>query len=89
MVASRNGKSTRLMASLRALSHRLANFLVCLVLAQRIHRPDRRGNPANQSQLKEQTEDAGEGTPDGEKGEPRQYEGDEQSHWLVPVVAKV
>jgi len=38
-----------------------SNLLIGLVLTERIDRPDRGGNPANQRDLKKQANDAGGG----------------------------
>ena len=59
-------------ASLRALPERLFDFLVGLVLAQSIHRPDRRWDPANHRKLKNQARHARNRLADCKKRQPRQ-----------------
>ena len=66
-----------------------ADFLIGLELAERIDRPNGCGQPANQGELQDQAENAGERAANGEEGEPGEEEGDEESHGGVsgPVVA--
>jgi len=59
---------------------RLRNFPVGFVLAERIHRPDRRGQPADDGDLQNQAYDASERAPDGEKLQPRQENSQQQAH---------
>lgn len=70
----------RLARGRSAAGQRLLDLLVGLVLAQRVHGPDRGGNPADQRDLEDQAEDAGEGAADGEELEPGEQEGEEQAH---------
>src|SRR5690606_26541 len=63
-----------------SLTQRLLDFLVGLVLAERVHRPDRGGNPADERHLQDQANDAGYGAADGEEGQPGEKEGDQQAH---------
>ena len=58
-----------------AAAHGVADLLVGLVLAQRIHRPDRRWQPADHGDLQDQADDAGERTTDREEGQPRKDQG--------------
>lgn len=62
------------------LYERLLDLLIGLVLAQCVHGPDRRGQPADQGQLKKQANNARNGPTDGEEGQPRKNERDQEAH---------
>lgn len=56
------------------------DLLIGLVLAERVHRPDGRGEPADQRDLQDETDDSGERTADRKERQPGEEEGDEESH---------
>jgi hypothetical protein len=62
---------------------RLVNFLVGLVLAQGVHRPNSGWNPANHGDLQEQANDARERATNREESEPRKDQGYQQAHGLL------
>ena len=63
-----------------AIAECFLDFLIGLVLAQGVDRPDRRGHPANQGQLQHQAQQSREGTADGEEHGKRQEQGKQQAH---------
>lgn len=60
--------------------HRLFDFLVRLVLAEGVDRPDCGGNPADDRNLKKQADDAGNGSANGEKLKPGEKESEKEAH---------
>lgn len=64
-----------------SLAERLLDLLVGLVLAQRVHRPYRRRQPSDQGELEKQADDAGDRPANGEERQPRQNQGDQQTHF--------
>ena len=56
------------------------DFLVGGVLTQSVHGPDRGGDPADQCELQNQADDAGNRTANREKLEPRNNQGEQKAH---------
>lgn len=56
-----------------ALTKRPRDLFVCVVLAQRISRPDSGGYPSDQRDLQDQANDASDGPSDCKKCEPGKY----------------
>lgn len=59
------------------LPQRFLNLLVGLVLAQRIHGPDGSRHPADQRELENEADDAGDGAADGKEHQAGQDQGDD------------
>jgi len=60
--------------------HCFLDFLICLVLAQRIYRPNRCRNPANNGELEQQAKDARKWAANGEELQPRENKSKDQAH---------
>jgi hypothetical protein len=56
------------------------NFLIRFILAQCIHRPNRRRKPSEKRYLQKQTDNARNGPTYREEGEPRQEQSNNQTH---------
>ena len=56
--------------SVAPLPDRLSDFLIGVVLAQGVYGPDGCREPANDRDLQDQANNAGDGTTDGEEGQP-------------------
>jgi hypothetical protein len=67
--------------SLSARTERALNLLVSRILTERIHRPDRCGNPADQRDLQDQADDARNRAADREKLKLGQNQGEQQTHF--------
>jgi hypothetical protein len=65
------------------------NFLVRLVLAEGIHRPDRGGQPADQGDLQDQAEQASKGPTYREEGQGGEEKCDQKSHRCKCVIRSV
>ncbi len=59
------------------LRERLLDLLIGLVLTKRVHCPDRCRNPANQRDLENEADDAGNRLADGKKGLPGKKKGNQ------------
>ena len=66
----------------RFLAQRRFDLPVGLELAQRIHRPDGRWQPADEGDLQDQANDAGERPADGEEAQERQDDGEQEAHGI-------
>ncbi|AFI68537.1 hypothetical protein BP354E_5499 [Burkholderia pseudomallei 354e] len=64
----------------------LFDLPVGLVLAERVHGPDRRGQPADQRDLKDQADDARERAADREKLQSGQQQGEQKTHRVFLLV---
>jgi hypothetical protein len=69
---------------LLAAGDRTCDFPVGFVFAERIHRPDRRWDPTDNRDLKQQANDAGERPANREELEPRQENGKQEAHGFFP-----
>ncbi len=63
-----------------AIAESACDFYVGLVLAESVDGPDGCGEPADEGDLQDEAEQAGQGAADEEEGEPREEEGDDESH---------
>jgi hypothetical protein len=64
----------------RTLLKRTLDFLVSLVLTERVDCPDSRWNPADEGALQDQADDSGDWAPDGEEGQPWEDQGNNKTH---------
>ena len=67
-------------SALIAAAEGILNLLFCLVLAQRVHRPNSGGYPANQGDLQDQAQQASKGAANGEKHRKGQKQSQQQAH---------
>lgn len=64
----------------RTLLKRTLDFLVSLVLVERVDCPDSRGNPADEGALQDQADNTGDRTANGEEGQPWEDQGNNETH---------
>lgn len=67
------------------MAQRLRDLPVGLVLAEGIDRPDGGGNPSDDCDLEDQTQQAGKWPADGEELKPGQKYGEQQAHSGSPI----
>ena len=65
-------------------SHRALDFLIGMILTDRISRPDCRRDPTDQGNLQNKAHDARDWAVDREKGKPGQQDSDQQAHAFDP-----
>lgn len=70
-------------------TRRLLDLLGGAVLAERIDRPERRRDPADQRELQNQADDAGNRPADGEEQQEGQKDRDDQAHHGSPGVVSL
>src|SRR5688572_8328008 len=61
-------------------SHGLLDLAIGLVLAERIHRPDCRGEPSDERDLQDEADNAGDRPSDREERKKRQKDGEKEAH---------
>lgn len=61
------------------------DFLIGLVLAERVNRPDGGGNPADQGDLQDEADKSGERSADGEELDPGEQDREDQAHVMFLV----